>query len=171
MHANSVNAMKMLSFLAQPDNGPESPAPRRKVVSKKKAVEDYPYETESSDSEVEVIEKPKKKKVVAKKEVKAQTELPQPAPPAPITMEAPKEKKVRAKKEKVTAPEVVASGAATPAPEGGKGAPLGGSESYGKKQKRAPSLYNKFASEKMKAGMSMKDVAAAWKAEKEKSAK
>ena len=166
MNSNTINAQKMLSFLSKPE-----PVVKAKKAPAKKApvVEDYPYETESSDSEVEVIEKPKKKKVVAvKKEVKPQAALPQPAPPAamaaivPVVEAAPKEKKVRAKKEKV-AVDPFASAAVV-----AQGGSTGDSNLSAKKQKRAPSLYNKFASEKMKAGMSMKDVASAWKAEKEK---
>ena len=166
MNSNTINAQKMLSFLSKPE-----PVVKAKKAPAKKApvVEDYPYETESSDSEVEVIEKPKKKKEAkkeAKKEVKTQAALPQPAPPAAMTSIVPvleiKEKKVRAKKEKV-AVDPFASAAVV-----AQGGSTGDSNLSAKKQKRAPSLYNKFASEKMKAGMSMKDVAAAWKAEKEK---
>ena len=161
MNTNTINAQKMLSFLNRPE--PVVQAPRKKAPAKKApVVEDYPYETESSDSEVEVIEKPKKKKVVAaKKEVVAAVALPQPAPPAAMATIVPvlevKEKKVRAKKEKVEPVAEVAQGGST-----------GDSNLSAKKTKRAPSLYNKFASEKMKSGMSMKDVASAWKAEKEK---
>jgi hypothetical protein len=165
MNTNTINAQKMLSFLNRPEPVAAVPAPRKKAPAKKApVVEDYPYETESSDTEVEVIEKPKKKKVVAAKKEVAAVALPQPAPPAAMAalaaapvVDAPKEKKVRAKKEKVE-----------PVPEVAQGGSLASSDKSAKKAKRPPSAYNKFASEKMKSGMSMKDVASAWKAEKEK---
>jgi len=171
MNTNTINAQKMLSFLNRPE--PVVQAPRKKAPAKKAPiVEDYPYETESSDSEVEVIEKPKKKKVVAAKKEVVAVALPQPAPPAAMAslasspmVDAPKEKKVRAKKEKVESVAEVAQGGST------GDSNLSAKTEPEKKKKRAQSAYNKFASEKMKAGMSMKDVAAAWKAEKEKAAK
>jgi hypothetical protein len=169
MFSNSINARKMISSLQTAHAVPalpESPLPKKQ--QKKVVVEDYPYETsdsESTDSEEFVAPKKVAKKVVRKQAPKKEKKnLPQPvAPPGhPV-------------QEKVKAPEVVAAVQPSPAPvaQGGTIAPQEKSAKTEpvKKAKRAPSAYNKFASEKMKAGMSMKDVAAAWKAEKEKQSK
>lgn len=78
---------------------------------------------------------------------------------APAVVLAPGEEKkvVMPKSKKVTAPAPVA--AAPPAPAAPAPAKSG-------KTKRAPTAYAKFVGEKMKAGGSMKEAAAAWKAQK-----
>lgn len=83
------------------------------------------------------------------------------APEAPAVVLAPGEatKVVLKKSAKVTPAEPVA--AAPPAPAAPAPAPAKAG-----KTKRAPTAYAKFVGEKMKAGGSMKEAAAAWKAQK-----
>ena len=191
MSANTNSVRRMLSSLQQPQQ-PQQPDYRQKL-DQPKAKPAPDSDSESTDSEsfatmkkMDVLEKNPKKKVVKKAlnrvaapltpapKKKEEKPLPQPAPPAamvaapaklpqgvttgvvgpaPLTP-APKVRKAKAEKVEVPAP--------APAPA------LVISE---KKAKRAPSAYNKFVSEKMKAGLSMKAIGEAWKSEKEKEKK
>jgi hypothetical protein len=181
MHTNTIGARKMLGHLY--DLHAAAPA----------AVVDYPYASDSDSESGSGMSSPVsqaspvKKRVVKKKQAPPMKELPQPAPP-PIKVRAPaagakvgaipggnvpkKEKKPRAKK--LTSSEaIVPAVPAIPAMKVSEVAPpeemAPVTKTVTKKVKRAPSAYNKFVSEKMKAGMSMTAVAAAWKEAKAKS--
>ena len=80
--------------------------------------------------------------------------------PTPAPAPAPAPKKSRAKK--------VVEAPAAQEPPAGAPAAAAPAATPAAKAKRAPSAYNKFAAEHMKAGRSMKEVSELWKAEKAK---
>ena len=181
MHTNSLNAMKMLGYLHQVNQEPvvlPTPARKTKKVAIKQEPQDYPYETsdsESTDSETFASSKkmdvlPKHKKIVKKTKQEKPVELPQPPPPPPIQLKTPADAAIESKVPKSRTKKVKEEDpfASAAAPEPVKGTPLAPENKSAKKQKRTPSAYNKFVSLKMKEGLSMKSVAEAWKAEKEK---
>jgi len=190
MHTNTIGARKMLGHLYDLHSSAAAAVVDYPYAS------DSESESGSGMSSQASPVSPVKKRVVKKKQAPPMKELPQPAPP-PIKVRAPaagakvgaipggnvpkKEKKPRAKK--LTSSEAVApaipaipamkvSEVAPPGPEP-KGTPLPSenpvTKTVTKKVKRTPSAYNKFVSEKMKAGMSMTAVAAAWAEHKAKS--
>jgi len=77
-------------------------------------------------------------------------------PPAPTKAEAPEAPKAKKSKKVAVAPEAAPAPPAETAPAA--------------KAKRAPSAYNTFVAEQRKAGKSMAEAAAAWKAKKGESA-
>ena len=170
MFCNTIGARKMLGHLYD--------------IHSKPAPADYPYESDS-DSTGSDVPSPKAPRRVVKKKTPPMRELPQPSPP-PIKIQVPaagahvgampggtlppKVKKPRAKKA-AAEPAAEPKGAplATPAPVTKSEPEAEKPVTKATKTKRAPSAYNKFVSEKMKAGKSMKEVAELWKEAKGKS--